>query len=106
MHKIRRGDEVVVLTGKDKGKTGKVLRLLGGASRVVVEGINLVKKTVKVNPETNEQGGFKWIEASLDVSNVALYNPETKRPDRVGFKFLDNGDKVRCFKSNGTLIDA
>lgn len=106
MRKIRKGDEVVVLTGKDKGKIGKVLRLQDDATRVVVEGVNLVRKTVKANPEANEEGGFRWKEAALDISNVALYNPDTKKPERVGFKILENGDKVRCFKSNGALVDA
>ena len=106
MHKIKKDDKVVVLVGKDKGKSGKVLRLRDNGTRVVVEGVNLVRKTIKANPEANQQGGFKWIEAALDISNVAILNPETKKADRVGFKLLDNGSKARYFKSNGALVDA
>ncbi len=107
MQKIKKGDQVVVLAGKDKGKVGKVLSIKnsGTKRKVVVEGINLVCKTIKANPEREERGGFRQIEAAIALSNVALYNIETKKPDRVGFKFLENGDKVRYFKSNGVLVD-
>ncbi|MGB5473556.1 MAG: 50S ribosomal protein L24 [Gammaproteobacteria bacterium] len=101
--KIRKGDDVIVLAGKDKGKRGTVLRMLG--DRVVVENINLAKKHVKPNPNKGEQGGIVDKEMPLDVSNVALYNPATDKGDRVGFKTLDDGRKVRVFKSNGEVVD-
>jgi|SRR3989304_2662040 len=105
MHKIKKGDEVIVLTGKSKGLRGKVLRIVAEGKRAVVEGVNLVKKHVKPNPNTNTQGGIIEREAALDISNIAIYNPVTKKADRVGFKVLDDGKKVRCFKSNGELVE-
>ena len=104
MRKIKRGDEVIVLTGKSKGVCGKVLRILEKGVRVVVEGANLVKKHVKPNPNANIQGGIVEREASLHVSNVAIYNQSTKKADRVTFKVLADGKKVRCFKSSGELV--
>jgi len=101
--KIRKGDDVIVLAGKDKGKRGTVLRV--GEERVVVENINLAKKHVKPNPNRGEQGGIVDKEMPLHVSNVALYNPATDKGDRVGFKTLDDGRKVRTFKSNGEVVD-
>jgi len=101
--KIRKGDDVIVLAGKDKGKRGTVLRV--GEERVVVENINLAKKHVKPNPNRGEQGGIVDKEMPLHVSNVALYNPTTDKGDRVGFKTLDDGRKVRTFKSNGEVVD-
>ncbi|MBE1287522.1 50S ribosomal protein L24 [Alteromonas sp. LMIT006] len=101
--KIRRDDEVVVLAGKDKGKTGKVKSVLTSDNRVVVEGINLVKKHTKPNPQLGEPGGIIEKEASLHVSNVAIVNPATGKADRVGFREED-GKKVRFFKSNGDLV--
>ena len=101
--KIRRDDEVVVLAGKDKGKQGKVFRVLNSDDRLVVEGINIVKKHVKPNPQLDEAGGIVEKEASIHVSNVALVNPATGKADRVGFRFED-GKKVRVFKSNGELV--
>ena len=101
--KIRKGDDVIVLAGKDKGKRGTVLRV--GEERVVVENINLAKKHVKPNPNRGEQGGIVDKEMPLHVSNVALYNPATEKGDRVGFKTLDDGRKVRTFKSNGEVVD-
>lgn len=105
MSKIKKGDEVVILTGKDKTKRGKVLRIVKKKSRVIVEGINFVKKHIKPNPNTNTQGGIIDREAAIHISNVAIYNPSTKKPDRVTFKSLKDGKKVRCYKSNGELID-
>lgn len=102
MAKIKRDDEVVVITGKDKGKRGKVLRVLDG--RVVVAGINMVKKHVKPNPTRGTQGGIVEQEAALDISNVALFNPATQKADRVGYKTLEDGAKVRVFKSNGDVV--
>ena len=101
--KIRTNDEVIVITGKDKGKTGKVTRVLPRENKVFVEGINVMKKHQKANPNLGIQGGIVDVVAPVDVSNVAIYNPETKKADRVGFKFED-GKKVRFFKSNGNII--
>jgi len=103
MAKIKRDDEVVVIAGKDKGKRGKVVSVL--ESRVVVAGINLVKKHVKPNPNRGEQGGIVEREASLDISNVALFNQATQKADRVGYKVLEDGEKVRVFKSTGEVVD-
>jgi large subunit ribosomal protein L24 len=101
--KIRRDDEIVVLAGKDKGKQGKVLRVLASEDRLVVEGVNLVKKHTKPNPHLGEPGGIVEKEASIHVSNVAIVNPATGKADRVGFRFEDE-KKVRFFKSNGELV--
>ncbi len=101
--KIRKGDDVIVLAGKDQGKRGTVLQVL--EDRVVVENINLAKKHVKPNPNKGEQGGILDKEMPLNVSNVAVYNPATDKGDRVGFKTLDDGRKVRVFKSNGEVVD-
>ena len=103
MDKIRRGDEVVVIAGKDKGKRGTVVRR-SDAEHVVVEGANRVKKHVKPNPVKGVVGGVIEKEMPLHVSNVAIYNPGTKRADRVGFKTLEDGRKARFFKSNGELL--
>ncbi|MEO2268993.1 50S ribosomal protein L24 [Pseudoalteromonas pernae] len=101
--KIRRDDEVIVLAGKDKGKRGKVLSVVTETGRVFVEGVNLIKKHQKPVPQLNQPGGIVEKEASIDVSNVAIYNSETGKADRVGFKFED-GKKVRIFKSTGKTI--
>ena len=101
--KIRTNDEVIVITGKDKGKTGKVTRVLTKEQKVVVEGINVHKKHQKANPNIGQAGGIVNIEAPLDVSNVAIYNPDTKKADRVGFR-VEDGKKVRFFKSNDKVI--
>ncbi|KTD55297.1 MULTISPECIES: 50S ribosomal protein L24 [Legionella] len=107
MKRIRSGDEVIVIAGKSKGHVGKVLRVIGDS--VVVEGGNLIKKHVKPNPQKPEnKGGIITREAPLHVSNVALYNPVTKKADKVGFKYLENSGvskKVRYFKSNDEIID-
>ena len=102
-NKIRRDDEVVVLAGKDKGKQGKVLRVVTESDRVYVEGVNIVKKHQKANPQLGEPGGIIEKEASIHVSNVAIVNPATGKADRVGFR-IDDGKKVRFFKSNGELV--
>ncbi|MBN9695177.1 MAG: 50S ribosomal protein L24 [Zoogloea sp.] len=104
MNKIRKGDEVAVLTGKDKGKRGTVLRVLDGT--LVVEGINRVKKHVRPNPMKGEVGGIVEKEMPIQASNVALFNAATQKADRVGFKVLEDGRKVRVFKSNGEVVDA
>ncbi len=104
MLKIKRDDEVIVIAGRDKGKRGKVVRVL--ADRVIVAGINLIKKHQKPNPQAGVAGGIIEKEASIHTSNVAIYNSKTKQADRVGFKILENGDKVRVFKSNGEAVEA
>lgn len=105
MDKIRKGDDVVVITGKDKGKRGTVLNRVD-EERLVVEGINRVKKHVKPNPMKGQSGGIVEKEMPIHVSNVALFNPASKKADRVGFKMLDDGRKVRVFRSNGEVVDA
>jgi len=103
MRKIRRDDEVIVIAGKDKGKRGKVMRVLDN-DKVVVSGINMVKKHTKPNPMAGKAGGIVEKEAALAVSNVAIFNPQTGKGDRVGFKILEDGSKVRIFKSSGEAI--
>ena len=103
MNKIRKGDDVVVLAGKDKGKRGTVLRVVG--DRVVVENVNMAKKHMKPNPNKGEPGGIVDKEMPIHVSNVGLYNPLADKVDRVGFKILDDGRKVRYYKSNGEIVD-
>jgi len=103
--KIRRDDEVVVIAGKDKGRRGKVLKVRDD-NRLVVAGVNLVKKHQKPNPMMGRQGGIVEKEAPLHVSNVALFNPENQKADRVGFKVNEDGTKVRVFKSNGKEVGA
>ena len=105
MEKIRKGDEVIVLAGQDKGKRGQVLSRVD-AQHVLVEGINRVKKHVKSNPMKGEVGGIREKEMPVDQSNVALINPQTKKADRVGFKVLADGKKVRVFKSSGEQVGA
>ena len=105
MNKISKGDEVVVLAGKDRGRRGTVLRRVD-AQRVVVEGVNRVKKHVRPNPMKGQVGGIVEKEMPVDVSNVALFNSATQKADRVGFRVLEDGRKVRFFKSNGELVDA
>jgi len=104
MNKIRKGDAVIVITGKDKGKRGIVQRTLTERNAVLVEGVNKVKKHVKPNPMKEIQGGITEKEMPIHVSNVALYNPATQKADRVGIKTLENGRKVRVFKSNGATV--
>ena len=102
MLKIRKNDEVVVIAGKDKGKRGKVVKVLAD-NRVVVTGINMVKKHQKPNPYLQQPGGIVEKEAAIQVSNVAIWNPKTEKADRVGFK-VEGDKKVRFFKSNGEVI--
>ncbi|MBN3564612.1 MULTISPECIES: 50S ribosomal protein L24 [Aliamphritea] len=103
MRKIIRDDEVIVIAGKDKGKRGKVLRVLAD-DRLIVSGINMVKKHTKPNPMMGKPGGIVEKEAAIAVSNVAIFNAATGKGDRVGFKVLEDGNKVRFFKSNGEVI--
>lgn len=104
MLRIRKGDEVIVRSGKDKGKRGKVLRLVGN-NRVVVEGINVAKKHQKPQPTINQPGGIVDKTLPIDLSNVGIFNPVTKKVDRVGFRVLDDGEKVRFFKSTNETVD-
>ena len=105
MKKIRKGDQVVVLSGREKGRRGAVLQVLADG-RVVIESVNMVKKHQKPNPQSGRQGGIVEKEMPLPVSKVAIWNPTGKRADRIGFKTLTDGKKVRFFKSNGEMIDA
>ena|SRR5438552_11593162 len=105
MRKIRKGDNVIVIAGRDKGKRGEVQRVVD-AEHVLVGGINQVKKHQKPNPMKGQQGGIITKEMPIHVSNVALFNPATQKADRVGFRVLEDGRKVRFFKSNGELLNA
>ena len=105
MQRIRKGDEIVVITGRDKGKRGTVLRRVS-AEFVVVEGVNRVKKHQRPNPMKGVTGGIVDKDMPIHVSNIALFNPATQKADRVGFKQLQDGRKVRVFKSNGEQVDA
>ena len=104
MRRIQKGDEVIVTTGRSKGQRGHVLRVLG-EDRMLVENVNMVKKHQKPNPSVNQPGGIVEKESPIHASNVQVYNPATGKADRVGFKTLDDGRKVRVFKSNGEAID-
>jgi large subunit ribosomal protein L24 len=106
MNKIRKGDEVVVIAGKDKGKRGNVVRVLIAEERVVVEGVNRVKRHTRPNPMKQVQGGIVEKDMPIHISNVALFNPKTGKGDRVGIKQLDDGRRVRVFKSDGEQVDA
>ncbi|EAR59468.1 50S ribosomal protein L24 [Neptuniibacter caesariensis] len=102
MRKIKRDDEVIVIAGKDKGKRGTVMRVLD--DRLIVSGINMVKKHTKPNPMLGKPGGIVEKEAAIAVSNVAIFNPQTGKGDRVGFKVLEDGSKTRIYKSTGEVI--
>tara|TARA_B100001765_G_scaffold123161_1_gene76943 strand:+ start:21 stop:338 length:318 start_codon:yes stop_codon:yes gene_type:complete len=104
LHKIKKGDEVIVLTGKDKGRRGQVLNVIKNR-KVLIENINLVKKHQKGNPNTGEASGIIEKEMPIHVSNVMLFNPITKKGDKVGFRILEDGRKVRFFKSNNEVVD-
>jgi large subunit ribosomal protein L24 len=105
MQRIRKGDEVVVVTGRDKGKRGTVLRRVD-ADHVVVEGVNRVKKHTRPNPMKGVTGGIVDLDMPIHISNIALFNPATKKADRAGVKSLEGGRKVRVFKANGEQVDA
>jgi large subunit ribosomal protein L24 len=105
MHRIRKGDRVIVTTGRDKGRQGTVIRV-NDDDTLVVENVNMVKKHTKPNPQAGVAGGIVQKEAPIQASNVMLFNPATKKGDRIGFKKLDDGRKVRVFKSNGEVVDA
>ncbi len=104
MNRIRKGDQVVVISGKDKGRQGTVLKVFDD-ERVLVESINMVKKHTRPNPMRGIEGGIVEKEMPMHVSNVMLFNPVTNKGERVGFKTLEDGRKVRYFKSNGEVVD-
>ena len=104
MNKIRKGDEIIVKTGKDKGRRGTVLQVLDDG-RVLVEGVNLAKKHTKPNPNVGEPGGIKDKAMPLPLSNVLVFNPKSKKGERVGFRVEDDGKKVRIFRGTGEVVD-
>ena len=104
MNKIRKGDEVIVRTGKDKGRRGTVLQIFDD-ERILVEGINLAKKHTKPNPNVGEQGGILDKAMPLDISNVLVFNPKSKKGDRVGIRVNDDGSKERIFRGTGDVVD-
>ena len=104
MNRIRKGDQVLVITGKNKGQKGDVVRVAG--DHIVVSNINLIKRHTKPNPQANQPGGVIGREAPIHISNVMLFNPAINKGDRVGFKVLEDGRKVRVFRSSGEAIDA
>ncbi|MGD8439831.1 MAG: 50S ribosomal protein L24 [Holophagae bacterium] len=103
--KIKKGDNVEVISGKDAGKRGRVLRVDRDRGRVVIEGVNMIKRHTRPNPQKRVQGGIVEREASIDVSNVMVVSPDSGRPTRVGYKFLDDGRKVRVSKVDGAILD-
>ncbi|MEX1666987.1 MULTISPECIES: 50S ribosomal protein L24 [Zhongshania] len=105
MRKIKREDEIIVLTGKDKGKRGVVQKVMDN-NKLMVAGINMIKKHQRPNPQLGVAGGIVEKEAPIQVSNVAIYNPTSKKADRVGFKVAEDGSKTRIFKSSGEAVDA
>ena len=104
MNKIRKGDEVIVIAGRDKGRRGTVVKVLEG--KLVVENIGMIKRHTKPNPQRNVPGGIVEKESAIDISNVMLWNPVAKKGDRVGIRTLADGRKVRFFKSNQEVVDA
>ena len=105
MAKIKSNDEIIVIAGKDKGRRGRVLKVITEQGRVIVSGVNMAKKHVRPNPQKNVQGGIVEQEASLAISNVAIVNPDTNKADRIGYKIAD-GKKIRIFKSSGEQISS
>lgn len=105
MRRIRRDDEIIVIAGKDKGRRGKVIRMVEDGERVIVAGVNMIKRHTKPNPARNVAGGIIEREAAIHISNVMLFNPATKKGDRIGFRVLEDGRKVRYFKSNNEVVD-
>jgi large subunit ribosomal protein L24 len=104
MQKLKRDDEVIVVAGRDKGKRGKITRVLGNG-RVIVSGINMVKRHTKPNPNIGKQGGIVEKEAGIDISNIAIFNPKSAKADKVGIQVETDGTKKRVFKSDSSLID-
>jgi large subunit ribosomal protein L24 len=106
MQKLKKGDDIIVIAGRDKGKRGTISTVMPTFDKVMIDGINLVKKHQKPNPSAGVQGGIVEKEMPLHISNVAIFNPATGKADRVGIKILEDGRKVRFFKSNNEVIDA
>ncbi len=104
MKRIRKGDQVIVIAGRDKGKKGEVIRVLD--EKVVVQNLNLIKRHTKPNPQANQPGGIVQREAPIHISNVMLFNPASNKGERVGFKELNDGRKVRVWRSSGEAVDA
>ena len=104
MNRLKKGDSVIVIAGKDKGKKGEILRIIE-PDRLIVSNVNIAKKHVKPNPNKNENGGIIEREMPLHISNVMMFNPITKKGDKIGFKSLEDGKKVRIYKSNKEVID-
>ena len=104
MNRLKKGDEVIVIAGKDKGKQGSVIRVLPNG-RLIVSDVNMAKKHTKPNPNQGQPGGIIDREMSIDPSNIMLFNPQTGKGDRVGFRFLEDGRKVRYFKSTSEVVD-
>ena len=104
MQKIKKGDDVIIRTGKDKGKTGRISQILEN-NKVLVEGVNQAKKHQRPNPNAGVTGGIVTKDMPIDISNVGLYNPATKKAERIGIKFLEDGKKVRYFKSTNEIVD-
>lgn len=104
MQKLKRDDEIIVIAGRDKGKRGKVTRVLDNG-RLIVSGINMIKRHTRPNPNIGQQGGIVEKEAGIQISNVAIFNPKSEKADRVGFKVEEDGTKVRIFKSDSSLVD-
>ena len=105
MKKYRKGDDVIVRAGRDKGKRGTILRVID-TEKVLVDNVNIVKKHTKPNPNKGETGGIIEKESPIRISNLGMYNPNSKKADRVGFNVLEDGQKVRIFRSDGEMIDA
>ncbi len=106
MNRIRKGDQVIVIAGKNKGQKGEVLKVVDGGERLLVSNVNLIKRHTKPNPQANQPGGIIEREASIHSSNVMLFNPATDKGERVGFKVLEDGRKVRVFRSSEEVVDA
>ena len=104
MKRIRKGDEVIVIAGKDKGKQGSVLNIMPNG-RLIVSDVNMAKRHTKPNPNRGQPGGIIEKEMPIDPSNIMLFNPQTKKGDRIGFRFLEDGRKVRYFKSTDEVVD-
>ena len=104
MNRLKKGDDVIVIAGKDKGRRGTILKMLAD-DRVLVENVNMIKTHTRPNPNKGETGGIVEREAPLQASNVMLYNPRAKKGDRIGFRTLDDGRKVRFFKSDNEVVD-
>jgi len=105
MGRLKKGDEIIVIAGKDKGKRGVVLSVIKDDNKVIVENVNMIKRHTKGNPSQGSPGGIIEKESPIDQSNVAIWNPVTNKNDRVGYRYLEDGQKVRYFKSNNEVVD-